>query len=385
MLDLDSRVAVWTLHRAGHSIRAIAKAVGVSRNGVRTILRSGQVQVPEMARDPQLAPHLDSIRELYGHCGGNLVRVYEELLRKEVQVAYSSLTRFCRQHQIGVKPKHRVGRYHFEPGEEMQHDTSPHVVVVGGKSQRVHCAALVLCYCRMLFAQAYPKWDRFHCKVFLTEALRYFGGAARRAMVDNSNVVIAYGSGAEAVVAAEMEAFSTRFGFVFVAHEIGDANRSARVERPFHYIEHNFYPGRTFTDLQQLNSEMIQWCNNVNQRYKRNIQAKPRELFAVESQQLVRLPLYIPEVYSVHQRKVDSEGYVNLHTNRYSVPDELIGRDVELHETIKLVRVFAGHKLVVEHQRLDHGMRGWSTASIIAAPVPSPQGVAGARCTNPSC
>jgi hypothetical protein len=30
----------------------------------------------------------------------------------------------------------------------------------------------------------------------------------------------------------EMKAFADRLGFRFVAHAIGDANRSARVERP---------------------------------------------------------------------------------------------------------------------------------------------------------
>ena len=42
----------------------------------------------------------------------------------------------------------------------------------------------------------------------------------------------------------EMAAFAERFGFTFAAHEKGDANRSARVERPFDYIENNFLAGR---------------------------------------------------------------------------------------------------------------------------------------------
>jgi hypothetical protein len=35
----------------------------------------------------------------------------------------------------------------------------------------------VLCYSRMLFFQCYPAFRRFDCKVFLTDALRYFSGA----------------------------------------------------------------------------------------------------------------------------------------------------------------------------------------------------------------
>jgi len=46
-----------------------------------------------------------------------------------------------------------------------------------------------------------------------------------------------------------MEAFADRFGFRFMAHERGDTNRSARVERPFWFIESNFLgqclPART--------------------------------------------------------------------------------------------------------------------------------------------
>ncbi len=50
-------------------------------------------------------------------------------------------------------------------------------------------ASAVLCYSRMLFFQCYPTFQRFDCKVFLTDALRYTGGAARRVMIDNTHVI----------------------------------------------------------------------------------------------------------------------------------------------------------------------------------------------------
>jgi hypothetical protein len=63
----------------------------------------------------------------------------------------------------------------------------------------------------------------------------------------------------------------------------------------------------------------------------------------------------VPEVYEVHQRRVGGEGYVSLHTNRYPVPDTLIDRHIQLHETATKVRVFDGHKLVVEHGKREYG------------------------------
>lgn len=331
--------------------------MNVSRNAVRRVLRDGRAQVPKLVRDESLKDHLALVRELYRGCSGNLVRVAEELLARDIEVGYSTLTGFCRRHGIGVTPKQAAGRYHFEPGEEMQHDTSPHVVTIGGARRKLECASLVLCYSRRIYAQVYPRWTRFECRTFLTQALQHFGGACARAMVDNSSVVIWRGVGADAVPAAAMAAMGDRFGFEFVAHRVGDANRSARVERPFHYIENNFYPGRSFADLMDLNTQLRAWCDAVDRKPKRHLGATPLELFAAEHPCLKPLPAYIPEVYEVHSRRVDVEGYVNLHLNRYSVSVDLIGRRLEIHETIDRLRVFDGHELVVEHERLEPGLR----------------------------
>lgn len=312
-------------------------------------------EVPEIDRPDLLSPHVHRVRELHAECGGNLVRVGEELLaRYGVRVGYSTLTAYCRRHEIGVKPKQRAGRYHFEPGQEMQHDTSPHTVKIGGRDRRVQCASLVMAYSRTLFAQDYPTFNRFYCKVFLTEALKYVGGAADVCMIDNTSVVLAGGSGKNAVPAPEMDAFAERFDFHFSAHEVGDANRSARVERRFHFIENNFYKGRTFTSLGDLNRQMRVWCEKVNRTPKTKLGGfSPAQLLVAERPVLQPLPPYIPNVYQLHVRRVDVEGYVCLHTNRYSVPSNLIGRQVEIRENINRIRVFDGHRLVANHERID--------------------------------
>ena len=46
-----------------------------------------------------------------------------------------------------------------------------------------------------------------------------------------------------------------------------------------------------------------------------------------------RLPVHVPDVYVLHQRIVDTEGYVNVSRNRYSVPWRLMGRQVEVRES----------------------------------------------------
>lgn len=355
MLDSETRATILFLSRQGNGVRAIARLLKVSRNSVKKVLRQGTDDVPSLARVELATPHLDEIRRLYALCRGNLVRVHEELIDAGIELAYSTLTSACRRHEIGAKPKKPTGRYHFEPGEEMQHDTSPHDVIIGGKKTRVQCASLVLCFSRMQFAQCYPTFNRFYCKVFLTDALQFMDGACHNCMIDNTHVVLVGGSGKTAIVAPEMIAFAQHFGFEFIAHEIGDANRSARVEGPFNFIERNFYAGREFADLADLNRQLTTWCREKSKRTIRTIGSRPIDLYETDKIHLRPLPGFIPEVYRLHHRLVDLEGYVHVHRNRYSVPVDLIGRRVQVRETKQRILVFDGPRRVAEHERQVEG------------------------------
>jgi hypothetical protein len=280
------------------------------------------------------------------------VRVHEELLESGAGLSYPALTAFCRRHGIGYQPPVAAGQYEFAPGAELQHDTSPHALELAGKKRKVQTASAVLCYSRMLFFQCYPTFQRFDCKVFLTDALRYLSGATERVMIDNTHVVVLRGSGRDMVPVPEMTAFGERFGFEFVAHAIGNANRSGRVERPFSFIEGNFLAGRTFSSWEDLNQRAREWCDKVNSTYKKHIRAVPRELFAVERLHLKPLPAWIPEVYRLYQRLVDIEGYAVLHTNRYSVPLDWIGRRVEVRETKDKIEIQLDARRLVTHRRI---------------------------------
>jgi transposase len=307
--------------------------------------------VPPLERASRAQPHREQIARLLVQCKGNLVRVHEELVAQGVSLSYPALTAFCRRHSIGREPPRPAGHYDFAPGQEMQHDTSPHRAVIGGTEQRIETASLVLCYSRMIFFQCYPGFNRFRCKLFLTEALHYFQAVASVCMIDNTHVVVASGTGREMVPAPEMAAFADRFGFTFRAHEKGDANRSARVERPFRFIEGNFLAGRSFTDFADLNAQARDFCDRVNARPRRHLHGSARELFATEQGHLRPLPLFVPEVYALHHRIVDVEGYISLDRHRYSVPYTLIGRQLEIRETKDRIDAYLGPRLVASHRK----------------------------------
>jgi transposase len=351
MLSQAQRAAILELHEQRVSKHEIARVLRVSRLTVRKVLQSNSVSVPEIQRPEKAEPYRQQILDLLASCKGNLVRVHEELQTSGAAMSYQALTAFCRRQGIGQTPVVPVGQYHFEPGVEMQHDTSPHEVEVGGRKYKAQTASAVLCYSRMLFFQINPTFQRFDCKVFLTDAVRYMNGAPERVMIDNTHVVVLRGTGREMIPVPEMEAFAERLGFRFVAHERGDANRSARVERPFSFIENNFLAGRTFTGWDELNRQARQWCDKVNSTYKKHLRAVPRELFAIERLHLKPLPAWIPEVYRLHQRTVDVEGYVSVNSIRYSAPVSWIGRRVEVRETRDKIEIELDPRHIVTHDR----------------------------------
>jgi transposase len=344
--------SVHVLRAQGHTLREISRALHLARNTVRRILRSPP---PEARDEAAVAARADAraelIAEAFGKARGNAVRARELLAEQGVEIAYSSLTRRVREAEL--RPgKRRAGEYHLLPGAEMQHDTSPHRMTIGGRSVTAHCASLVLACSRRLYAQYFPRFTRFEAKHFLLEAVRFMDGAAQVCIIDNTSVILAAGSGADAIVAPEMAAFARTLGFEFRAHRVNHPDRKARVERPFAYLETNFLVARAFDDFEDLNQQALRWCRDVaNQKPKRVLGMSPDAAYLIEKPHLQTLPAVLPPVYEPLARDVDLHGYVSVDTNRYSVPDRLVGKSVSVHKYLTEIQVWHRGTLVASHVR----------------------------------
>ena len=260
MIPNPIRDAVQTLKTQGKSLREIGRVLKLSRNTVRRIVRPhGQAKT----QDVSLGVPRAYLKSAFERAQGNVVRIGELLAAEyEVAVPYSTLTRWVRDAGLRLPPQ-RAGEYVFAPGEEMQHDTSPHRVSLGDKVVIAQCAGLVLAYSRRLFIQYYPRYTRFEAKQFLLDAIRFMDGACPRCVIDNTSVMLSAGAGTDAVIAPEMAAFARTLGFEFRAHRVGDPDRKGRIERNFFFVETNFLPGRRFADFDDLNRQSIAWCREV--------------------------------------------------------------------------------------------------------------------------
>ena len=352
MTPLEIRNSVHTLQQQNLSLREIARVLKLSRNTVRRIVREpkNRLDGTTAVRDEGVHKRLG---EVYARAQGNAVRM-SQILQEEngKQVAYSTLTRWVRDADLRASLK-RSGQYHFEPGQEMQHDTSPHKLEVAGKRVVAQCAGLTLAYSRRLFICYYPRFTRFEAKDFLVRAAQFMDGTCPRCVIDNTSVMVAGGAGCDAVFAPEMAAFARALGFHFMAHRVNNPDRKARIERPFAWIENNFMPGRSFSSFDDLNAQALKWCLEVaNVKPKRSLGMAPEAAYVMEKPYLRALPSVLPAVYEVLDRVVDLYGFVSVDTNRYSTPERLVGKQVTVYKHYASVEIHYKHSLVASHPRL---------------------------------
>jgi len=321
MIDADKRSAIFALHREGMGLREISRRMRLGRNTARRIIRA-QGRMPAAARAEKIQIDPERLKALYKECEGRAQRVHEKLVEEEgVAVTYPTLTRRLRELGISAPTKSRCAQVPDEPGAEMQHDTTVYTIKLDGKPARLVASVLYLRYCKRRYLKFYRTFTRFKMKCFLHEALTFWGYAARQCIIDNTNLARLRGTGSTAVIVPEMERFGASYGFRFLCHAIGHANRKAGEERSFWTVETNFLPGRTFQSLEDINAQAFEWAAvRMEHRPQGKARLVPAKAFEHECASLLELPRHLPAPYQVHQRGTDQYGYAAFEGNYYWVP-----------------------------------------------------------------
>ena len=368
MIGEGRRKAVHALHEEGMGVREIARRLHLARNTVRAIIEQGGA-MPKIERGPKLVLDEELLRRLYRECGGFIARVHEKLLDQGVKVAYPTLTHRLRDLGISPLQKKRCEERPDEPGAEMQHDTSVYQVAIGSGKERLIASLLYLRYSKRRYLRFYRRFNRFRMKCFFHEALTRWGYAAPSCIIDNTNLARLSGTGRRAVIAPEMQAFSKQYGFEFNCHELGHPDRKAGEERSFWTVETNFFPGRSFTSLEDLNAQAREWaCVRMEARRQGKTKVVPAEAFALERPRLRPVSAQLPAPYLVHRRGVDQYGYAAFEGNYYWVPGA--GReDVEVIEYAEEIRLYRERVLLATYRLPAEGVKN-EKLSPPGAPAP---------------
>jgi len=321
MLPPEKRAAIYNLHNEGMSIRELSRRLNVNRKTVKRIIAQRGI-MPSRSRKDKVELDVELLRNLYKECNGYVKRVHEILSEeKGIHVAYSTVSEKIRELGLGTVTKRRCAREPDEPGVEMQHDTSEYTVDIGGKKTKVIGSLIYFRYSKIRYLKFYRSFNRFRMKCFFHEALSFWGYAASTCIIDNTNLARLRGSGKNAVIVPEMEQFALQYGFTFVCHEIDHCNRKAGNERSFYTVETNFFPGRRFESMADLNAQALHWATvRFPNRPVSKTGLLPLKAFEYEQSFLKKLPPYLPQPYLTHQRCTDQYGYISFNGNYYWIP-----------------------------------------------------------------
>ena len=264
----------------------------------------------------------------------------------------------------------------FAPAERVQIDWGEFGDVFG-IGRAVHAFLLVCCYSRLLtveftFSQTLAAFLRCH-----EHAFAFLGGYSREAQYDNLATAVAERRGRLVRWNPRFLAYAGHCGFRPVACTPGRGNEKGRVEDSVKYLRTNFWPGRTFRDLADLNAQAQAWRDTVaNVREHRATRKVPGLHVAEERPHW--LPLREPyDTDEVRTVVVPPLFRVAFDGNRYSVPWRLVGKALTLRADADTVILWHGTHRVARHARdwgRDHDCVVPAHADGLLAQKPGAQG-----------
>ena len=194
-------------------------------------------------------------------------------------------------------------------------------------------------------------------KCFFHEGLTFWGYAAQYCIIDNTNLARLRGSGRNAIITPEMERFARQYGFEFVCHEIRHSNRKAGNERSFYTVETNFFPGRSFESLEDLNRQAYDWATvRMANRTVGKAKLMPLKAFEYEQPYLKKVRGYLPAPYRSHRRGIDQYGYASFDGNYYWVPGTSRG-EVTVLEYSEVLKIYHSRKMLIEYPLPPYGVK----------------------------
>jgi transposase len=362
MIQLGELMIILELHRQGLSVTAIARRTGRDPKTVRKYIERG-IEAPaygprSVGRPSKLAPYMNFLRER--------VTAFPELtaarLTREIREigyigAYTAVKRYLAAIRPENGPKPYEVRFETPPGVQAQVDFARFVVDFAddpGSSRIVWLFSLVLGHSRFLFARYVLHQDLqtlLRCHIQAFEAL---GGVPIEILYDRmKTAVTGEDNQGHIIYNRYLLALAQHYRFQPRACRPYRAQTKGKVERPFSYIRQDFFLGRRFRNLEDLNSQLTDWLGAVaNVRVHGTTQRIVAEAFTAEQPELQRLPEHRFDAVLKLERRVSHDGFVAIGGNYYSVPDRT-RRVVEVQQLPDLIRILDLGIVVAEHPVLE--------------------------------
>ena len=353
MLSKEEFIMVQHYLREGLPKTVIARKLGISRMTVHRHAEASKTLPAFTVRKPKpllLDPFNDYIQSrLSSYPELSAVRLLSEINALGYKGKYTTLKNFIRS----IRPKSPITieqRFEVHPGQQAQVDFATFKTSFG----IVHALLVVLSYSRYLWVRFYPHEDQLTVLNGLHRAFLAFGGVPRTLLFDRmKTAVVRSDANGKAIFNEELLRFAHHYGFQPTACRPYRAKTKGRVERAVSYLRHNFFYGRCFRDMEDINNQVTRWlAETANTRIHGTTGEKPHECLSSEQKYLIspNIEFYMPTICV--GRRLSMDGFISYNGNSYSVPDGIDGREIEVRANLEEVALYRDGKLIARHPHL---------------------------------
>jgi transposase len=360
VLRAEQQEQIRQLRERKVSISEIARECGIDRKTVRALLLHGPpgLRTTRSPRPSPLDPFKPYLKARVAQIPLSAVRLLEEIQARGYTGQYGLVKNFVRPLRQGRSLVATL-RYETDPGVQAQVDFGHFgTIEEDGERHHLYAFSMVLGYSRCRYVEFLTHINTpnlIHCHL---NAFAYFGGFPDEVLYDNMTQVVL-----ERALRTEDSKwnpqfldFSRHLGFRIRLCWPRRPQTKGKIESTIKFVRGNFFLGRSFVSLSDVNRQSVQWCHRVNtERVHRETGVLPIERLEEEHlHPLEGRPAY--ELIRREYRRVDRECYVSYLTNRYSVHWRYAGRHAELQIQGEKVRILIDHVEVATHDLLPAGM-----------------------------
>lgn len=353
MLRSGTVISIHELYASGKSIREIARITGHSRNTVRKYLRANGIPEPRYSK--KRGSKLDPFKPLLDEYMAQGIFNSEVLKRLLTERGYAGGITLIKDYVKPHRPPKQapaVQRYETKPGYQAQVDWKIcEYVDLDGAVRKIPVFAMVLGYSRAMYIEFTKRCDIHSFLRCMINALEYFGGVPKTMLTDQmKTVILGMGDDRKPRWHPLFEDFAATVGMVPKVCRVRRPQTKGKVERMVRYIEQNLMPGRRFTDIDDLNRQARQWCDEQNQRIHGTTGERPVDRLVQE--QLGSLPSSDRLAkYRFEVRKASRDGFVSYDGVKYGVPWQYSGREVNVRDINGFIEIYWEKDLIARHEK----------------------------------
>lgn len=340
------------LHRQGHSMRFIAKRLGLHRNTVKKYILGKRF--PEYRRTERrvsiLAPFVRIIQDWVSQDNYRASWIFDRLKQIGYTGGYDTVKSFVRPLK---EQQARIAYSRFEtmPGLQAQVDWADFKITEpSGRTSTVYLFLMLLGYCRAMYVEFV---QRCTLESFLDchkRAFRYLGGVPAEVLYDNMKHVVIRRDSGQVDFNVELLHFAHHCGFTPKACPPYSPWMKGKVERPVDYIRESFWRGYGFSSIDQANRDLFAWLDTVANTRVHGTHRQPiAERWQQEKASLGKLPTSEYDTSLKIFRKVYKDCLICFDTNRYQLPHRAVGKKILLKIKDGTIRFFDDDRLLASY------------------------------------